>query len=129
MRLRAVVSAIAAIGLARDDRWAQHAFGPVVGGVQFVQFAQQVCQALLFESGRQRAMVVGSEAITRQHRFELLTQDVNDDFMSAPVRNLVGGSVLVGEDPEPGRQGPDAPPGFVHMHDALHCCMTLTNSS
>ena len=36
MGIRAIVTAVAAVGFTSDDGWAQHTFGLVVGGIEVI---------------------------------------------------------------------------------------------
>jgi hypothetical protein len=88
------------------------------GGVtHFVEASEQMAVALPFGVLQN---VVGLEAVDDQVAVEVGTEDFLGNLVAASARTAsdgVDGQVLVGENPQPGIDGVDAPAGLVGMDD------------
>jgi hypothetical protein len=106
MRVSALRRAIAAGGLARDDGWAEHAFGLVVGGIQAVAVQEAKEVGALFAQALSQALVVGVGQLAPR-----VDQVIQPAFQpSGPNAELAGGQAgLLTTQGKCGSQNPSVP--------------------
>ncbi len=80
-----------------------------------LQVRQQMAQAPLLQPSDQASIIVRQEVIRSQNAFEFFAQEVNDHITAAVGTDGIDRDLPIREDPQPGRQRPNPPTGFIRM--------------